>query len=62
MSFSCSGTVAPAIPNDGELAWHLANEITQYMSRSDRISVYVKLGCGDNFDAIVQILTLVQRR
>ena len=45
-----------------ELAWHLAAEVTRYLKPQAKTALYVKLGCGENYDAIVQLLTLVKRR
>jgi hypothetical protein len=50
------------IPNEGELAWQLAAEVTPSLDDEDKTSVYLKLGCGDHFEAIVEVLTLGQRR
>lgn len=55
--------VAEASPslNDGEIAWQIAAEITDRCSRRDKAAIYLTLGCGDNFDAIVQMLAVVRR-
>jgi hypothetical protein len=52
---------AVTIPNDGELAWRLAAEITGQLRDVDRVSIYLKIGCGDHYEAIVQMLELVSR-
>lgn len=66
-----SGGVAPALStavsaispslNDGEIAWQAAAEVTDHCSRMERAAIYLALGCGDNFDAIVQMLAFVGR-
>jgi hypothetical protein len=52
---------AITIPNDAELAWQLAAEVTEHLHRVDRMSIYLKIGCGDHYEAIVQMLELVRR-
>jgi hypothetical protein len=52
---------AITIPNDGELAWQLAAEVTEHLREVDRVSIYLKIGCGDHYEAIVQMLELVSR-
>jgi hypothetical protein len=47
--------------NDGELAWRLASEITPRLEPTDRTTLYLKLGCGDNFDAIFYALGICCR-
>jgi hypothetical protein len=58
-----AGRQPPAItiPNDGELAWQLAAEVTGHLRDVDRVSIYLKIGCGDHYEAIVQMLELVGR-
>jgi hypothetical protein len=53
---------AITIPNDGELAWQLAAEVTGHLRDVDRASIYLKIGCGDHYEAIIQMLELVGRR
>jgi len=52
---------AITIPNDSELAWQLAAEVTGHLRNADRVSIYLKIGCGDHYEAIVQMLELVRR-
>ena len=49
-------------PSDGQLAWQLAGEINERLNAVDRTAAYLKLGCGDHFEAIVYILVIVGRR
>jgi hypothetical protein len=52
---------AITIPNHGELAWQLATEVTEHLRNVDRAGVYLKIGCGDHYEAIIQMLELVRR-
>ena len=52
---------AITISNDGELAWQLAAEVTDHLRKVDRVSIYLKIVCGDHYEAIVQMLELVGR-
>jgi hypothetical protein len=52
---------AITIPNHGELAWQLATEVTEHLRNVDRVSIYLKIGCGDHYEAIIQMLELVSR-
>lgn len=43
-------------PNVGDLAWHLAAAMTDSMKPADRAHIYLLLGCGDHYDAIVDMI------
>lgn len=47
--------------NDGEIAWRIAAEVTDRLSHREKSAVYLTLGCGENHQAIVQILTIARR-
>ena len=51
----------PITPTDGELAWLVAAEATADIDVTERTAIYLHLGCGDNFEAILQMLKTVQR-
>lgn len=49
------------IPNEGELAWQLAGEVAPTFPSAGRAELFLKLGCGDHFDAIVDMLEAVRQ-
>jgi hypothetical protein len=51
-----------AIPNEGELAWQLAGEVTPSLHRAEKTLLYLLLGCGNHFEAIVHVLTVARSR
>jgi hypothetical protein len=50
------------IPNEGELAWQLASEVAPTLPSADKTELFLKLGCGDHFDAIVDMLDAVGQK
>lgn len=52
----------PALPTDCELAWQLASEITDVLDSADRERIYLRLGCGDHYDAIIDLLQRARAR
>lgn len=48
------------LPNEADLAWQVATEITPHLTRDEKSAVYLTIGCDDNFEAIVDMLALAQ--
>lgn len=48
------------LPNEADLAWQVAAEITTHLTRDEKSAVYLTIGCDDILKAIVDMLTLAQ--